>query len=132
MLERLVHGGDCALDFGELGRLLRLFPHLLARPTPAGAAMEYKGFIVRAFEQENGEWRATIRRPHGRPLKARDRRKLYSFVTPRDADTATDAVLYALYAIDAGSFSRNTARSTERFWRRNRQRSASSASSHST
>jgi hypothetical protein len=86
--------------------------------------VEYKGFIVRAVEQENGKWRAIVRRPRAIPLKAKDHRKLYNFVTSRDADTVTDALLHALNAIDAGSFSRGTVRSTEKFWRRNRQRSA--------
>jgi hypothetical protein len=38
--------------------------------------MEYKGFIVRVFEQENGKWRATIRRPHGRPLTRDEARQI--------------------------------------------------------
>ncbi len=111
--------------------------HLLLSPYLSAvqlrlAVMEYKGFVVRAFEREKGKWRATIRRPHGLPLKAKDQRRRYHFVTSRDADTATDALLFALVAIDAGLFSRDTVRSTEKFWRRNQQRSASNVGSRST
>ena len=94
--------------------------------------MEYKGFLVGAFEREKGKWRATIRRPYGLPLKAKDQRKRYHFVTSRDAATAADALLFALNAIDAGSFSRDTVRSTEKFWRRNQERSASNVGGRST
>jgi hypothetical protein len=80
--------------------------------------MEYKGFVIRAFERELGKWRAAVRRPHGIPLKAKDQKRLYCFVTSPDAATATDALLLALEAIDAGAFSRGTVRSTEKFWRR--------------
>jgi hypothetical protein len=31
--------------------------------------MEYKRFVVRAFEQEPGKWRASIRRADGKPVK---------------------------------------------------------------
>jgi hypothetical protein len=81
--------------------------------------MEYKQFIIRAFETEAGKWRACVRRANGKPLKATGRTKLEKFVTGIDASTPDAAMIMAMAAIDAGSFSRNTARSTERFWRRN-------------
>jgi hypothetical protein len=108
------------------------FPLILNAIQLRLGAMEYKGFVVRAFEREQGKWRATIRRPHGIPLKAKDQRRLYCFVTSRDTATATDAVLLALEAIDTGSFSRNTVRSTEKFWRRSQQCSAPNIGRRST
>lgn len=96
---------------------LRLFINLSVCETSGKSAMEYRGFIVKAFERENGVWRATVRRSKGHPLKAKDFKKIYHFVTVRDAPTAVDALRMALDAIDAGSFSRNTARSTEKFAR---------------
>jgi hypothetical protein len=38
-------------------------------------AMEYKGFVIRAFERELGKWRAAVRRPHGIPLKSQGPKK---------------------------------------------------------
>ena len=81
--------------------------------------MEYRQFIINAFEQEPGKWRACVRRANGKPLKATGRTKLQRFVTGIDAASADAAMIMAMDAIDAGSFSRRTARSTEKFWRRN-------------
>jgi hypothetical protein len=80
--------------------------------------MEYKQFIVNAFEQEAGKWRACVRRANGKPLKATGRAKLQRFVTGIDAASADAAMIMAMDAIDAGLFARQTARSTEKFWRR--------------
>lgn len=79
--------------------------------------MIYKRFIIDAFEQEPGRWRACVRRANGRPLKATGRTRLERFVTA-DAASPNAAMIMAMAAIDAGSFSRPTARSTEKFWRR--------------
>jgi hypothetical protein len=81
--------------------------------------MEYKQFIVTAFERQPGKWRARVRRTSGRALVATSRIKLQEFVTGADVKTASEAMIMAMEAIDAGAFSRKTSRSTERFWRRN-------------
>jgi hypothetical protein len=80
--------------------------------------MEYKQFIINAFEPEPGRWRARVQRANGKPLKATGRTKLEQFVTGIDAASPDIAMVMAMEAIDAGSFSRHTTRSTERFWRR--------------
>ncbi len=70
--------------------------------------MEYKQFIVKAFEQKHGKWRATVKRSDGKPLMiaGRDRVKVNEFVTGSDSSTPKDALLKAVAAIDAGAFSR--------------------------
>lgn len=80
--------------------------------------MEYKRFIIDAFEREPGRWRASISRRSGKPLIATYPAKLQVFVTETDATSASEAMILAMAAIDAGMFSRKTNRSTERFWRR--------------
>jgi len=80
--------------------------------------MEYKQFLITTFEQQPGKWRASVRRANGKPLMATGRAKLEQFITGLDADSAHTAMIMAMDAIDAGSFSRPTARSTEKFWRR--------------
>ncbi len=78
--------------------------------------MEYKRFIVHAFEQDSGKWRARIWRVDGAPIALAGRRKLKCFVTGIDANTAPDAMLMAMAAIDAGTFSANRVH-RERYWR---------------
>ena len=70
--------------------------------------MEYKWFIVKAFEQKPGKWRARVKRSDGKPLMVagRDRVKVDEFVTSLDLLTPADALLKAIAAIDAGAFSR--------------------------
>jgi hypothetical protein len=80
--------------------------------------MEYKQFIVTAFERQPGKWRARVRRASGRALIATGRTKMEQFVTGTDAKTASEAMIMAMDAIDSGAFSRKTSRSTEKFWRR--------------
>jgi hypothetical protein len=80
--------------------------------------MEYKQFLITTFEQAPGKWRATVRRANGKPLLATGRARLDQFITGLDAASAHAALMMAMEAIDAGSFSRPTARSTEKFWRR--------------
>ena len=79
--------------------------------------MEYKQFVINAFEPKPGKWRAVVRRANGKPLTATGRTKLQQFTTGIDADSAGDAMVMAMEAIDAGSFARPTTRSTEKFWR---------------
>ena len=55
-------------------------------------------------------------------IKAKAYKKIYHFVTVRDATTAGDAFLLALDAIDTGFFARDT---VQKFWRRQGQRHAS-------
>jgi hypothetical protein len=80
--------------------------------------MIYKRFVVTAFEHEPHKWRARVLRANSRPLKANGRTKLEQFVTGEDAASPDAAMIIAMAAIDAGAFSRKTARSTEKFWRR--------------
>ena len=83
--------------------------------------MEYQGFVVDAFERDTGKWRAKILRSSGRPLIT-GRKRIWQFVTGIDATTAPAALLMALEAIDAGTFS-FAAPLPEKFWRRRGQRS---------
>jgi hypothetical protein len=71
--------------------------------------MEYKQFVVRAFEREPGKWRASVERANGKALLkaiARRRKALHAFVTGVDATTADAAMQMAIAAIDANAFSR--------------------------
>jgi hypothetical protein len=83
--------------------------------------MEYQGFVVEALEQEPGKWRAKILRSSGMPIIT-GRKRIRQFVTGIDATTAAAALLMALEAIDAGTFS-SVAPLPEKFWRRRGQRS---------
>jgi hypothetical protein len=82
--------------------------------------MEYLGFVVEAFEQGPGKWRAKILRSSGKPLIT-GRKRIWQFVTGVDAPTAPAALLMALEAIDAGTFS-CAAPLPEKFWRRRGRR----------
>ena len=82
--------------------------------------MEYKQFVVQAFEREPGKWRASIRRADCKPVKVIGGKKLEQSLTRFDARTAVAAIRMALAAIDAGTFVRDR-RATERFWRRREQ-----------
>jgi hypothetical protein len=88
--------------------------------------MEYLGFVVEAFEQGPGKWRAKILRSSGKPLIT-GRKKIWQFVTGVDATSASAALLMALEAIDAGTFS-SAAPLPEKFWRRRGRRSKAPAS----
>jgi hypothetical protein len=87
--------------------------------------MEYQGFVVETLEKEPGNWRAKISRPSGMPLIMIGRKRILQFVTGIDATTASAALLMALEAIDAGTFSSATPL-REKFWRRRGQRSDTS------
>lgn len=86
--------------------------------------MEYKQFTIATFECKPGKWRATVRRRSGRPLIATGRYTLQQFITVSDNASAADAMVTAMAAIDSGTFSRDTVRSVERFWRRTTRREA--------
>jgi hypothetical protein len=67
--------------------------------------MEYKQFIVRAYEREPGKWRASVERADGNAIMAMtNRRKLAKFVTGLDAKSAQAAMQMAIAAVDAGAF----------------------------
>jgi hypothetical protein len=69
--------------------------------------MEYKQFIVQAFEREPGKWRASVERANGKAVMiTTNRRQLAKFVTGVDAKSAQAAILMAMAAIDAGAFSK--------------------------
>jgi len=67
--------------------------------------MQYKQFIVQAFEREPGKWRARVRRADGK-LLWKGRTKIAEFVTAVDVATPERAMHMALAAIDRGAFSR--------------------------
>ena len=70
--------------------------------------MEYQGFAVRAFERQPGKWRANVLRPDGEPL-IKGHKGIMQFVTGIDRLTPSAALLDALKAIDARTFSRQPA-----------------------
>ena len=73
--------------------------------------MEYKQFVVKAFEREPGKWRASVERANGKALLkaiARRRRALDKFITGMDATGAEAAMRMAMAAIDANAFSRTS------------------------
>ena len=74
--------------------------------------MEYKHFLLRAFQREPGKWRASVKRIDGKPLMlvGSERAKLDKFVTGIDSLTPKDALLVAIAAIEAGAFSRRSGR----------------------
>jgi hypothetical protein len=75
--------------------------------------MEYKRFVVKAFEREPGKWRASVERANGKVLLraiARRRRALDKFITSMDATAAEAAMQMAMAAIDANAFSRTSCR----------------------
>ena len=70
--------------------------------------MEYKQFILLAFEHKPGKWRASVERANGKAIMTTtDRRKLAKFITGLDAKSAQAAILMAMAAIDSGAFSKH-------------------------
>ena len=69
--------------------------------------MEHKHFIVSAFQQRPGKWRAGVKRSDGTPLTVvgPHKLKIAQSVTHVNSLTAEDAVRMAIEAIDAGAFS---------------------------
>src|ERR1700728_1694356 len=76
--------------------------------------MEYERFVVRAFEQEPGKWRASIRRADGKPVKIIGGKKLEQGNISGGERTAAAALLTAMGAIDAGTPARGRV-ATENF-----------------
>jgi hypothetical protein len=72
-------------------------------------AVEYRQYILKAFERKPGKWRASVQRCDGKPLMVTGRAKLDKFVTGVDSKTAQDALLMAMAAIDAETFLRRSA-----------------------
>jgi hypothetical protein len=79
--------------------------------------MEYGHFIVTAFQQRPGKWRASVRQSDGVPLAVAGphKVKIAQTVTHIDSLTAEDALRMAIDAIEAGVFSHQATlvRSTE-------------------
>jgi hypothetical protein len=74
--------------------------------------VEYKHFLLRAFQRAPGKWRASVKRIDGKPLMlvGSERAKLDNFVTGIDSLTPKDALLLGIAAIEAGAFSRRSGR----------------------
>lgn len=68
--------------------------------------MEYKHFIVNAFQQRPGKWRAGVKRSDGTPLVVvgPHKLKIAQSVTPRKLINGGGRRAYAIEAIDAGAF----------------------------
>jgi hypothetical protein len=78
--------------------------------------VQYKSFIVSAFEREPGKWRASVERANGKALiriSNANQRTLDRFVTGVDAMAADAALRMALAAIDANAFSRKLHKAEE-------------------
>ena len=60
----------------------------------------HKGLYITAFEQAPGNWRASIVRANGRPLKANEQQLLES-ATSANSSSAIDALTLAMEAVDA-------------------------------
>lgn len=71
--------------------------------------MQYEQFEITAFERQTNVWRAKIRRADGAPVLIHGAKRMDEFVTGADCKTAQAALLAALAAIGAGTFTRNRA-----------------------
>jgi hypothetical protein len=80
--------------------------------------MEYKQFVIQAFEQVPGQWRAKISRNDGKPLTFNGQRAAHRFINGFSATTAANALLLAMEAIDRGTVATAEKAPIERFWRR--------------
>jgi hypothetical protein len=67
----------------------------------------YKGFEIRAFEREQGRWRAEIRKTDGSTLKTlvEDSEHRMLITTSADTVTAETSINEVKKAIDAGGMS---------------------------
>ena len=65
--------------------------------------MRYKGFLIGAFEQEPGKWRAVVGRAHSRRLKSTDDQRLQEIVAGFEHSSAAEALTKAMEAVDIGS-----------------------------
>ena len=73
--------------------------------------MEYRHFILNAFQQRSGKWRASVKRSDGTPLAVvgPHKVKIAESVTHIDSLTAEEALRMAVEAIDASAFSYRSA-----------------------
>jgi hypothetical protein len=69
--------------------------------------VKYGHFIVNAFQQRPGKWRASVKRSDGTPLAELGLHKvrIVRSITHIDSLTAEDALRMAKGALDAGAFS---------------------------
>jgi hypothetical protein len=74
--------------------------------------MEYKHFIVNAFQQRPAKWRASVKRIDGTPLVVVGPHgvKIAQSITHVDSLSAEDAVRMVIEAIDAGAFPHRASR----------------------
>ncbi len=79
--------------------------------------MEYRHFVISAFERAPGKWRARVSRTDGKALLASHKRTK-NFEIDRDAATGAAALLLAMAAIDKGFISTAEKTPFEKFWRR--------------
>jgi hypothetical protein len=70
-------------------------------------AMQYEQFEITAFEKQPNLWGAKIKRADGTPVLIHGTKKMHEFVTSADYKTAQGALLAAMTAIDAGTFTHN-------------------------
>jgi hypothetical protein len=79
--------------------------------------MNYKGFLIEAFEQRPSKWRARIGRARGRPLISTNRR-IREIIISVDQPSAAAALMAAMDAVDSDPlFHRKAEQRTERYWR---------------
>jgi hypothetical protein len=83
-----------------------------------GLGMEYRQFVIQAFEEVPGKWRAKISRSDGKPLTLNGQRAAHRFINGFSATTAANALLLAMEAIDRGTIATAEKAPIEKFWRR--------------
>jgi hypothetical protein len=89
--------------------------------TPAvrrGSGMEYRQFVISAFERVPSKWRARVSRIDGKLFRANGHFWTKNSETDSDAATAADALLMALATLDRGLISPAEKTPIEKFWRR--------------
>lgn len=69
--------------------------------------MQYGQFEITAFERQPNVWRAKITRADGASVLIHGAKQMGEFVTGVDCKTAQAALLAAMAAIDAGTFTRS-------------------------
>ena len=69
-----------------------------------GASMEYKHFVINAFERVAGKWRAGVSRTGGKALLVNGRRRTKNVEIDRDETTGAAALLLAMAAIRRGIY----------------------------
>jgi hypothetical protein len=69
--------------------------------------MQYEQFEITAFERQPNVWRAKVSRADGAPVLIHGAKQMDEFVTGADCRSAQAALLAAMAAIDAGTFTRS-------------------------